>query len=258
MTAIETDLTTVPYKGTAPAMNDLLGGQVDLMCDQTTNTTSQIKGGKIKVYGVTTGKRVPSLPNVPTLNEAGLPNFEVAVWHALYAPKGTPKPVVDGWRGPASRPQGRHRQDALRRARDGAGERGPSEAGSASGAPQGRDRQVGPDHQEGRGLRRLRRSACAIPGISGPGSIYHHCSGWPPSSSPGTTADGDGPRMGPAYFPTVLGGAPAVIGLIAPWFVPSSRGSPIKALCRSAGSSWCSVPPSCSASSCAGPAWPWL
>jgi tripartite-type tricarboxylate transporter receptor subunit TctC len=95
MSAIGTDFTTVPYKGTGPAMNDLLGGQVDFMCDQTTNTTSQIKSGKIKVYGVTTKTRVPSLPNVPTLNEAGLPNFEVAVWHGLYAPKGTPKPVID-------------------------------------------------------------------------------------------------------------------------------------------------------------------
>ena len=95
MTAIETDVTTVPYKGTAPAMNDLLGGQVDFMCDQTTNTTSQIKGEKIKVYGVTTKKRVPSLPNVPTMDEAGMKGFEVSVWHGLYAPKSTPKPVVD-------------------------------------------------------------------------------------------------------------------------------------------------------------------
>jgi tripartite-type tricarboxylate transporter receptor subunit TctC len=95
MSAIETEVTTVPYSGTGPAMNDLLGGQVDFMCDQTTNTTSQIKGGKIKVYGVTTQKRVPSLPNVPTMDEAGLKGFEVAIWHALYAPKGTPKPVID-------------------------------------------------------------------------------------------------------------------------------------------------------------------
>jgi tripartite-type tricarboxylate transporter receptor subunit TctC len=95
MTAIQTDLTTVPYKGTAPAMNDLLGGQVDFMCDQTTNTTSQIKANRIKVYAVTTKKRVPSFPNVPTLDEAGLPGFEVSVWHALYAPKGTPKPVIN-------------------------------------------------------------------------------------------------------------------------------------------------------------------
>jgi tripartite-type tricarboxylate transporter receptor subunit TctC len=95
MSAIQTDLTTVPYKGTGPAMNDLLGGQVDFMCDQTTNTTSQIKANRIKVYGVTTKKRVPSLPNIPTMDEAGLPGFEVSVWHALYAPKATSKPVID-------------------------------------------------------------------------------------------------------------------------------------------------------------------
>ena len=95
MSAIDTDLTTVPYKGTGPAMNDLLGGKIDFMCDQTTNTTSQIRAGKIKVYAVTTKTRVPSLPNVPTAAEAGLPNFEVGVWHGLYAPKGTPKAVVD-------------------------------------------------------------------------------------------------------------------------------------------------------------------
>lgn len=95
MSAIQTELTTVPYNGTGPAMNDLLGGQVDIMCDQTTNTTSQIKAGKINVYGVTTKKRLASLPNVPTMDEAGLKGFEVTVWHGLYAPKGTPKPVID-------------------------------------------------------------------------------------------------------------------------------------------------------------------
>ena len=95
MTAIQTEVTTVPYGGTGPAMNDLLGGQVDFMCDQTTNTTSQIKAGKINVYGVTTKKRVASLPNVPTMDEAGLKGFEVSVWHGLYAPKGTPKPAID-------------------------------------------------------------------------------------------------------------------------------------------------------------------
>ena len=94
-TAMGVELTTVPYKGTGPAMNDLLGGQVDFMCDQTTNTTSQIKSGKIKAYGVTTKTVVPSLPNLPTLASGALPNFEVGVWHGLYAPKGTPKPVVD-------------------------------------------------------------------------------------------------------------------------------------------------------------------
>src|SRR5712691_1131825 len=95
MTAIQTDFTTVPYKGTGPAMNDLLGGQVDFMCDQTTNTTGQIQGGKVKAYGVTSKKRVPSLPNIPTLDEQGLKGFEVVVWHGLYAPKGTPKPIIE-------------------------------------------------------------------------------------------------------------------------------------------------------------------
>ncbi len=95
MTAIQADLTTVPYKGTGPAMNDLLGGQVDLMCDQTTNTTSQIKGGKIRAYAVTTKSRVDSLADLPTLQESGLSGFEVSVWHGIYAPKGTPKAVVD-------------------------------------------------------------------------------------------------------------------------------------------------------------------
>jgi tripartite-type tricarboxylate transporter receptor subunit TctC len=95
MSAIETDFTTVPYKGTAPAMNDLLGGQVDFMCDQTTNTMSQIKSGKVKAYAVTSAKRVPTLANLPTLQEEGLKGFEVSIWHALYAPKNTPQPVID-------------------------------------------------------------------------------------------------------------------------------------------------------------------
>ena len=95
MSAIQTDVLTVPYKGTAPAMNDLLGGTVDFMCDQTTNTTNQIKAGKVKVYAVTSAKRVPSLPEVPTLQELGLKGFEVGIWHALYAPKGTPKEAID-------------------------------------------------------------------------------------------------------------------------------------------------------------------
>jgi tripartite-type tricarboxylate transporter receptor subunit TctC len=95
MQAIQTDLTTVPYKGTGPAMNDLLGGQIDLMCDQTTNTTGHIRSGKIKAYAVTTAQRVPSLPDVPTLAESGLKDFQLSAWHGLWAPKGTPKPIVD-------------------------------------------------------------------------------------------------------------------------------------------------------------------
>jgi tripartite-type tricarboxylate transporter receptor subunit TctC len=95
MTAIQTDVTTVPYKGTGPAMTDLIGGQVDFMCDQTTNTTPQIKGGKVKAYAVTTKTRVKSLPELPTAEESGLKGFEVAVWHGLWATHGTPKAALD-------------------------------------------------------------------------------------------------------------------------------------------------------------------
>lgn len=93
--AIETDLTTVPYKGTAPAITDLIGGQVDILCDQTTNTTEQIKGGKVKALALTAPKRLDSLKDLPTSAEAGLPGFELSIWHGMYAPKGTPKPVID-------------------------------------------------------------------------------------------------------------------------------------------------------------------
>ena len=94
--ALKEDMTTVPYKGTAPAMNDLMGGQIDLMCDQTTNTTGQIEAKTIKAFAVTTPKRltIPSLKDLPTLDESGLKGFEVTIWHALYAPKGTPADVL--------------------------------------------------------------------------------------------------------------------------------------------------------------------
>ncbi len=97
MQAMGVEMTTVPYKGTAPAMTDLLGGQVDLMCDQTTNTTGQIESGKVKAYAVTTMKRLttPALAKLPTLDESGLKGFNVSIWHGMYAPKGTPKAVVD-------------------------------------------------------------------------------------------------------------------------------------------------------------------
>jgi tripartite-type tricarboxylate transporter receptor subunit TctC len=95
MNALKMDMTTVPYKGTAPAMTDLIGGQVDLMCDQTTNTTSQIEAKKVKAYAVTTSKRLstPALKDLPTLQELGLKDFQVSIFHGLYAPKGTPADV---------------------------------------------------------------------------------------------------------------------------------------------------------------------
>jgi tripartite-type tricarboxylate transporter receptor subunit TctC len=94
---LKIDMQTVPYKGTAPAMNDLLGGQVDIMCDQTTNTTGQIESGAVKAFAVTSSKRLttPALKNLPTLDEAGLKGFNVSVWQGVYAPKGTPKAITD-------------------------------------------------------------------------------------------------------------------------------------------------------------------
>jgi tripartite-type tricarboxylate transporter receptor subunit TctC len=93
--AMKIEMTPVPYKGTAPAITDLIGGQIDLLCDQTTNTTPQIEGKKVKAYAVTTSKRLttPALKELPTLAESGLKDFEVTIWHGLYAPKGTPPDV---------------------------------------------------------------------------------------------------------------------------------------------------------------------
>lgn len=85
----------VGYRGTGPAMTDLMGGQFDIMCDQTTNTTNQIKEGKIKGYAVTTKSKVSSLPDLPTLDSGAMPGFEVSAWHAMWAPKGLPKDVSD-------------------------------------------------------------------------------------------------------------------------------------------------------------------
>jgi tripartite-type tricarboxylate transporter receptor subunit TctC len=90
--ALKLDMLTVSYKGTGPAMTDLIGGQVDLLCDQTTNTTSHIEASKVKAYGVTSSKRlaIAALKDLPTLQEVGLKDFQVTIWHGLYAPKGTP------------------------------------------------------------------------------------------------------------------------------------------------------------------------
>ena len=95
MDALGTKMTEVPYQGTGPAMTDLLGGQIDMMCDQTTNTTSQIQAGEIKAYAVTTPERIAVLPELPTLAEGGLDNFNLAIWHGLYAPAGTDQAIID-------------------------------------------------------------------------------------------------------------------------------------------------------------------
>ena len=92
--AIGVDLQTIPFQGTAPALNALLGSQVDVMCDQTTQTIPHIKAGSVKFYGVTTKQRIKALPDAPTLHEQGLKDFEMVVWHGIYAPKGTPGDIV--------------------------------------------------------------------------------------------------------------------------------------------------------------------
>jgi tripartite-type tricarboxylate transporter receptor subunit TctC len=95
MRDLKIEMTGVGYRGTGPAMNDLLGGQFDVMCDQTTNTTNQIKEGRIKGYAVTTKAKVSSVPNLPTLDSGAIPGFEVSAWHAMWAPKGLPKQATD-------------------------------------------------------------------------------------------------------------------------------------------------------------------
>lgn len=91
--ALKTELTTIPFSGTAPAITALLGGNVDVLCDQTTNTTGQIKGGKVKAYAVTSTAKLANFPDLPPL-ASELPGFEVGIWHILYAPKNTPADVV--------------------------------------------------------------------------------------------------------------------------------------------------------------------
>lgn len=95
MGTIQAEMTSVPYRGTGPALQDLISGQVDLLCDQPVATTSHLKSGLIKPYAIANKTRIPSLPDVPTFREAGLPGFEIEVWHGLYAPKGTPAAVAD-------------------------------------------------------------------------------------------------------------------------------------------------------------------
>jgi tripartite-type tricarboxylate transporter receptor subunit TctC len=95
MRDLKVEMVGVGYRGTGPAMNDLLGGQFDVMCDQTTNTTNQIKEGRIKGYAVTTKAKVSSLPDLPTLDSTAIPGFEASAWHAMWAPKGLPKDVSD-------------------------------------------------------------------------------------------------------------------------------------------------------------------
>jgi tripartite-type tricarboxylate transporter receptor subunit TctC len=95
MQAVDAPIVTVPYKGTGPAITELLGGQIDIMCDQTTNMVEQIKGGTINGFAVTSPARLDVLPDLPTMTEAGMPGVEVLVWHGIYAPAGTPAEATE-------------------------------------------------------------------------------------------------------------------------------------------------------------------
>ena len=90
-----TSLTFIPYRGAGPAMQDLLAGQFDLMLDQTANSLPQVRGGRIKAFAVTARKRTPAAPEIPTVDEAGLPGFYVTTWHGMWAPRGTPAAVIE-------------------------------------------------------------------------------------------------------------------------------------------------------------------
>jgi tripartite-type tricarboxylate transporter receptor subunit TctC len=93
--AINTTLNGAPYKGTAPALNDLLGGYLDFMCDQTINVLQPAKSGLVKAFAATTPQRLKVAPELPTIADSGLPDFQMVVWYAMYAPKGTPRPIID-------------------------------------------------------------------------------------------------------------------------------------------------------------------
>jgi tripartite-type tricarboxylate transporter receptor subunit TctC len=92
--ALGVGFTAIPYSGTGPAMIALLGGQLDVLCDQTTQTLAQIKAKTVKLYGVTSADRLSYLPDTPTLREGGLKDFEIVVWHGIYGPKNIPAPVA--------------------------------------------------------------------------------------------------------------------------------------------------------------------
>jgi tripartite-type tricarboxylate transporter receptor subunit TctC len=117
MSTLGVKFNEIPYKGTGPALNDLMGGQVDLLCDQTSGTVPSIKAGKIKAYAAAGKSRLPSLPQMPAISEAGVQGFEINISFGLYAPKGTPKPVLDkltaALQASVSDPEVRQRLDSM-------------------------------------------------------------------------------------------------------------------------------------------------
>jgi tripartite-type tricarboxylate transporter receptor subunit TctC len=151
----------VPYRGTAPALNDLVAGQIDIIVDQTSNSISQVRAGNIRAYAVTDDKRVASAPEVPTVDEAGLPGFHMTLWSGLWVPKGTPKEIVarlnaatvEALNDPAVRKQAREPRPA-----DAA--EGPTVAGSARRLAEGRGRKMVADDQGRRRQGGLKAEDC--------------------------------------------------------------------------------------------------
>ena len=144
MSALKVKMAAVSYRGTGPAMNDLLGGQFDMMCDQTTGTTNQIKNGKIKGYAATTPKRLAVLPELPTLDESGLKGFEVSAWHAMWGPKGLPAEATEKLtKALQTALQGPEGDRALGQPRHRAGEARSGDAGCAQGAVDVRGGEMG-------------------------------------------------------------------------------------------------------------------
>lgn len=151
--ARKADLQTTVYKGTGPAMADLIAGKVDLMCDQTSNTLSPIEAGKVKAYAVTTSRRLSGpLAKLPTLDEAGLKGFNITIWNGVYAPKGTPKAVLDKLQ---DRDAVARVPEAPARAGRRGGDRCAQQSRRASQVRAKRDHPLGPDPEVGRAVRRL-------------------------------------------------------------------------------------------------------
>ncbi len=158
MTAVGKEILAVPYKGNAPIMNDLIGKQIDISCDQTTNTTAPIASKLIKSYAITTKTRLGSMPDLPTADEAGLKGFEVGAWHGIYAPKGTPDEIiqklVQDVAGGVARPG---LGEAVQRHQHRTRPAGSGHARGLEGTTNQRGRSLGADHQGGQSVCGLRR-----------------------------------------------------------------------------------------------------
>ena len=149
----------VPYRGTGPAMNDLVAGQIDLIVDQTSNSIQQVRAGNIRAYAIVDSKRVESAPDIPTTDEAGLPGFHMTLWSGMWVPKGTPKDIIAKLNAAVGgRDERSRRAQAARKSRPADAAQGQADAAGARRLAEGRDRQVVADHQGGQREGGLKRS----------------------------------------------------------------------------------------------------